>query len=104
MSFNFDSFDGRAAFIAKHHKTLKTQKVVENTDDIDSDRVPYEDLQRPPNPYTGYFTATYDEGTVDICAHEGYIPRTAARIHFRNVITSEGARQTLVSLQLPEEK
>ena len=99
-----DPLDGRDKDILKHHKTLKAHKVVEDTDDIDSDRVPYEDLQPSPNGCKGRFAVTYDEGSLDICSHEAYFPHVAVKIIIRNDIKSDGTKVTLVSLQLPEDK
>ena len=98
---NHDWLDGRDPKIKAAHSTLKPTRVVEDTDDIDSDRVPYEDLQRSPNGYTGEFAYTYDQGTLDICSYENHTSHVRARITIRNRINSDGTRDTVVALALP---
>ena len=96
-----DPNDGRDPSISKHYSTLKATPVDEDTDAIDSDRVPYEDLQVSPNGCTGRFGATYDEGVLDVCSHEGHTPHVRAHIKIRNRIKTDGTRETVVALALP---
>ena len=99
-----DPLDGRDATILKHHKTLKPIRVIEDTDHIDSDRVPYDDLQASPNPCTGSFAYTYDQGTLAVCDRVGYLPRVRALITIRNDIDSTGTRRIMVALRLPNQQ
>jgi hypothetical protein len=92
-----DPFDGRDPK-TRHYKTLQATRVHEDIDAIDSDRVPYEDLQRSPAGYSGQFQSLYDEGTLIVCSRPYHVPEPAAVIKIRNVVKSNGARQTLVSI------
>ena len=99
-----DPLDGRDATIRKHHKHLKPRRTVEDQDNIDSDSVPYEDLQRSPNGIAGYFDTAFDKGTIDICSHEWHYPHVVARIIIRKIIKANGSAETVVSLSLPIEE
>ena len=100
----YDPLDGRDANIRKHHKILKPTRVVEDQNNIDSDRVPYEDLQRSPNGITGYFDTAFDKGVIDICSHELHYPHTRAQIIIRKIIKSDGSAETVIALSLPIEE
>ena len=90
--------DGRDPLVSKYHKTLNATRVAEDPDDIDSDRVPYEDLQKSPNGFTGRFDVALDQGTLDICSHEHYYPTPVAYLAIRNRNKADGSKETVVAL------
>jgi hypothetical protein len=97
-----DDHSGRDPLVAKHHSTLKATKTVEDTDSIDSDRVPYQDLQKSPNRCQGRFAYAWGEGTLDICSYENHIPHTRAVLKLRNDM-EDNKEVTYVSIELPED-
>lgn len=70
---------------------------------IDSDRVPYDDLQRSPSPISGRFESIYNKGTLTICTRDKCVLKPAACIHIRVTVRADGSKQTLVSISPFEE-
>ena len=95
-----DFLDGRDPSIKKLYKSLKPRHVEEDTDRVIDARVPYDDLQRSPAPYTGHFQSAFDSGTLTICSRPHHAPVPMAIIKIKNRVKSTGEVETLVSLHV----
>ena len=82
-----DPLDGRNPLIRARYKTLRATKTPEDTDAINSDMTPYEDLQPSQGYKSGEFNRHADNGVLGISAGCGLPP--AVYLTFRETDTNE---------------